>query len=385
MAGPDRPRMTRRGFVTTSGAALGTAAIAGVAGWGASNADAAETDETRGGRAIGFVDAVLAAFTKHRVVGIGEGGAHGLQDHFDLLTTLLYDPRLPAVVDDIVVEFGNAMYQPIIDRFVAGATVEDADLRAVWRNTTQSPLGTWDQPVFERFYRTVRSVNAALSPGRRFRVLLGDPPVDWAMITTPDQLAAFLVQRDAHAVTVIQQQTLAQGRRALVCYGGIHLQHAPTSKSLPDTGVIRILEQRTGERARVFQVLVPWAGDPGGLGRHLSAYPRRSVIPADGTWLGKLDAGLLFPAVFRGSKGQPTNLMCGVPASEVIDGGIYLGQPEQLTVSRENPAQYLDPVYWPELQRRNAIQGAMVNLGGYRQQQPVRYTAQVLDPAYQCS
>ena len=191
MAGPDRPRMTRRGFVTTSAVALGTTAISGV-GWGASDADAAQTDQTRDRTAMGFVDAVLTAFTKHRVVGIGEGGTHGLQDHFDLLAALLHDPRLPAVVDDIVVEFGNAMYQSTVDRFVSGATVEDPDLRVVWRNTTQSPLGTWDQPVFEQFYRTVRSVNAALAPSRRFRVLLGDPPVDWSKITDPDELDPFM-------------------------------------------------------------------------------------------------------------------------------------------------------------------------------------------------
>jgi hypothetical protein len=376
--------MTRRGFVTTSAVALGTTAISGV-GWGANDADAAQIDRAPDRMTMGFIDAVLLAFTKHRVVGIGEGGTHGLQDHFDLLAALLHDPRLPSVVDDIVVEFGNAMYQSTVDRFVAGGTVEDPDLRAVWRNTTQSPLGTWDQPVFEQFYRIVRSVNASLPPSRRFRVLLGDPPVDWSKITTPDELGAFLLQRDAHAATVIQEQALAKGRRALVCYGGTHLQHSPTSKPLPGDGLIRILEQQTSERAYVFQVLIPWAGDPGGLGWHLSAYPRGSVIPADGTWLGQMDAGVLFPTVFRGPNGQPTNLTCGIPVSELIDGGICLGQPEQLTVSRENPALYLDPAYWTELQRRNAIQGAMVDLDAYRQQQPVQYTAQVLDPAYQCS
>lgn len=385
MARPDRPRMTRRRFVTTSAITIGTAATAGVVGWGASNAIAADTP-TEGDRvAGGFVDAVLAAFTTHRIVAIGEGGAHGLQDHFDLLAALLHDPRLPAVVDDIVVEFGNASYQSTMDRFTAGATVEDADLRVVWRNTTQSPFSTWDEPVFEQFYRTVRSVNIARSPNRQFRVLLGDPPIDWSQITSRDEVDTFLMQRDSHAATVVQQQTLAKGRRALVCYGGLHVLHSPTSKPLPATGLIPILEQRTGQRARVFQVAVPWAGDTGGLGQHLSAYPRRSVIPTNGTWLGRFDAGLLYPVVFRGTDGQPTNVMCGVPASEIIDGAIFLGRPEQLTVSRENPAQYLDPVYWAELQRRKALLGAPVDLDAYRHQQPVRYTAQVLDPAFLCS
>ncbi len=57
---------------------------------------------------------VLEAFTRHRLVGIGE--PHGLQNHHDALQMLLTDPRLPAALDDIVVEFGNARYQDTVDR-----------------------------------------------------------------------------------------------------------------------------------------------------------------------------------------------------------------------------------------------------------------------------
>ncbi|MGH3522371.1 MAG: hypothetical protein ACRDU4_05970, partial [Mycobacterium sp.] len=57
-------------------------------------------------------------------------------------------PADARVVDDIVVEFGNALCQDTIDAFIAGQPVNDADLRPVWRNTT-SPLGAWDSPVCE--------------------------------------------------------------------------------------------------------------------------------------------------------------------------------------------------------------------------------------------
>src|ERR1700751_1935794 len=114
------------------------------------------------------------------MVGIGE--SHGLQNHHDALQLLLADPRLPEVVDDIVVEFGNARYQDTMDRFIAGHPVADAELRAVWRNTTQSPRQTWDAPVYEQFYRTVRAVNWARRGGRQTRVLLGDPAIDWVAV-----------------------------------------------------------------------------------------------------------------------------------------------------------------------------------------------------------
>jgi hypothetical protein len=273
------------------------------------------------GRAY-LTDAVLEALVTHRLVGLGE--SHGLQNHHDVLAALLTDSRVPEVVDDIVVEFGNARYQKTIDRFIAGQPVDNVDLRPVWRNTTQSPAGTWDQPVYEQFYRTVRAMNWTL-PSKRMRVLLGDPPIDWSKITNPRELQVFLRQRDTHAASVVQQQVLNKGRRALLCYGGEHLMH-----STPD--LASIVEQRTGERTYTIADLVPDAGDPGGLARSLSPYARNTVIPTAGSWLGSFDAGQLVQAVggvttkpkHGGKPPQPNNPLCGGPLGSLIDAGAYI-------------------------------------------------------------
>ena len=321
---------------------------------------------------------VLDAFTRHRLVGIGE--SHGLQDHHDALQLLLADPRLPEVADDIVVEFGNARYQDTMDRFIAGQPVADADLRAVWRNTTQSPRQTWDAPVYEQFYRTVRAVNRARPAGRQIRVLLGDPPIDWAAITDGSGIGAVLAQRNAHAASVVEQQVLAKGRRALLCYGAAHLVHPGLSLRMPPS-LASIIEQRTGERMYTIGDLVPSAADPGGLAGQLSRYPRGAVIPAAGTWLGSVDAGLLFHVIAFGPNRAPVNPFRGVPLGSLLDAGLYLGQPGDLTASRPNPAIYLDPAYWKELQRRNTLLGGRaVNLDSYRREQPAQYPLPQLSP-----
>src|ERR1022692_2050048 len=115
---------------------------------------------TSGAREL--ADTVLEAFKTHRLPGIGE--KHRPQNTHHRRGMLLADPRLPEVVDDIIVEFGNALYQDTMDRFIAGQPVDNADLRPVWRNTTQSPLDTYDAPVYEQFYRTVRAANWTLPP-----------------------------------------------------------------------------------------------------------------------------------------------------------------------------------------------------------------------------
>jgi hypothetical protein len=356
------PGLNRRGLLTASAAVVAGLGAAGCTAPSAGAGSAAPGNPDRSGGSL--TEAVLAAFRTSRLVGFGE--VDDLQEHHDLLQTLISDPRLPGAVDDIVVEFGNALYQDTIDEFVLdGQPVADADLRPVWRNTTQSPLETWDEPVYEQFFRRVRAVNWTLPPGKRIRVLLGDPPIDWSTITSRHQVVSFLGQRDSHAASVVEQQVLARGRRALLCYGSDHLAHGNAGKGY----LVSLIEQQTGVRTYVIADLVPLQGDPGGLAAKLAGYGRGSVIPAAGTWLGQFNAGYATPAGTNQS-GQLENEWCGTPLGQVLDAGLYLGQPAELTGSWPDPAVFLDPAYWAELQRRNTINGVHVDLNTYRQEQP---------------
>ena len=60
-------------------------------------------------------------------------------------------------MDDFVVEFGNARYQDTVDRYVSGMRVKPAQLRRVWRDTTQ--VGSWDSPMYAAFFKAVRRGN----------------------------------------------------------------------------------------------------------------------------------------------------------------------------------------------------------------------------------
>lgn len=304
-----------------------------------------------------LADGVIAAFRRHHIVAIGE--VHGQQEHHDALQTLLLDPRLPDVVDDIVVEFGNALYQATMDRFVAGPAVEDRDLRLVWRNTTQSPVATLDAPMYEQFFRTVRAANWALPEGKKMRVLLGDPPIDWARVKTREDMLAF--DRDGHMISLVKREVLDRGRRALICYGSRHLMHAPPGEQ-GGSAVTRI-EQQTGHRAYVIL---------GGGHPRLRSQPRRTLIPAKGTWLESADTG-----EFNYLPGE-----CGVPFGAVADALLYLGQVGEQTQSLWNPAIYLDQAYWKELQRRKKLVGSRVDLEKqYRQEHPVAWPT---PPAKDC-
>jgi hypothetical protein len=78
---------------------------------------------------------ILNALRTHPIVALSEGQHWNEQGHA-FRASLLRDPRLSKVVNDIVVEFGDAGYQGIIDRYIAGRDVPYDDLRHVWEDTT---------------------------------------------------------------------------------------------------------------------------------------------------------------------------------------------------------------------------------------------------------
>jgi hypothetical protein len=81
----------------------------------------------------------------------------------------------------------NSHYQDVVDRFVSGGDVPEVTLRPAWQNTTVANF-VWERDIYERFFRAVRTVNASNPAQKRLRVLLGDPPIDWSAIQTPDDL-----------------------------------------------------------------------------------------------------------------------------------------------------------------------------------------------------
>jgi hypothetical protein len=174
------------------------------------------------------IGAIVEAFRSHAIVALGEG-LHGNEQGHAFRLALIRDPRFAAIVNDIVVECGNAKYQDIMDRFVRGDEVPYETLRQVWQNTTQTS-GVWDRPIYEEFFRAVRAVNAPLPGERQLRVLLGDPPTDWDRIRQgKDDGGKWVPERDHHAVDVIRREVISKGRRALVIYGDGHLFRAGQS------------------------------------------------------------------------------------------------------------------------------------------------------------
>lgn len=306
------------------------------------------------------ITGILEMFKTHDVVALAEG-SHGNEQGHAFRLALIRDPRFSAAVDDIVVEFGNALYQDVIDRFVQGKQVVYEELRKVWQDTTQR--GTvWDRPIYEAFYRAVRDVNTTLPSERQLRVLLGDPPIDW----DDPQSRSGALRTDDFPVSVIQREVLSRKRRVLVIFGGMHLTRKRTPFLPPKDPALApvvagllsqmqngsIVAQLDRLGARVFVVATPTDFDISTVQANVVTWRRPSLALIRGTPLGLASSVGYFSQsapVIRGRGGVQEELQPDLAAAplmqEVVDAMLYLGAPSTITHSRLSRELCLDPVY----------------------------------------
>ncbi len=262
------------------------------------------------------VPAVLDLFEQYTIVALSEG-PHNNQKGHEFRLALVRDPRFGRIVNDVVVEFGNSRYQTVMDRFTAGADVPYQELRQVWENTT-IPGTLWDSPIYYEFFAAIRDVNRA--NGSHIRVLLGDPPIDWASIRGVDQINAYYPQRDSHAATVVRQEVVNKNRRALVVFGEGHLL---SSGPLGADTLVAILQRES--KARIFTIS--------------NSYPDLSRFQAGAAW--PVPSLILVKGTTVGT--EPSE--AGSPLEQDFDAVLHLGGPSALSMTRVQKSVCNDPEY----------------------------------------
>jgi len=270
-----------------------------------------------------------------------------------LILLLIRNPAFAEKVNDIAVECGNSLYQPILDRYIAGDDVPFTEVRRVWRDTTQQMCAR--SGFFEQFFPLVRAINQKLPPAKRLRVLAGDPPIDW------DQIKAYKdhwkFDRDAGIASVMEKEVLSKHRKALMLFGEFHLMHGQ------EKSAVSIYERDYPNRTFVISELGSFDMDQPALsGSPFAAWPFPSIARARGTWLGAMGLDRFYPKqVYMDNDcnmrevDYPKSLQ--KPMADLIDAFLYLG-PQDLRLKEKEPADIaLDIDYMMELERRQALPG----------------------------
>ena len=293
------------------------------------------------------IAAIVDAFRSHPIVAMDEGD-HGNEQGHAFRLSLIRDERFVRSVNDIVVEFGSARYQDVMDRFTTGEDVPYSALRQAWENTTQ-PHGPSDRPIYEEFFRTVRAINASRPRDRQLRVVLGDPPIDWEAVRTGEEWLRWGTQRDKHAIDVIQREVLAKGHRALVIYGGLHFQRKDILNNYEDSvsGIVGALE-RVG--TKIFSIWTNTYADLDALQSDGLTWPTPSLAILRGTRLGAADFALYYPFTPRRVSSQgddfvPERNKRSLRMEEQFDAVLYVGPPSTITHSQMSRELCVDAPY----------------------------------------
>lgn len=297
------------------------------------------------------IAAILAAFDKYEVVGLPQG--HGMQDLDDLIFSLIRNPAFSEKVTDIEFECGNSLYQPILDRYIAGENVPFVEVQKVWQKVGQPACGA--SGFVEQFFPLVRALNQKLPPGRRLRVLAGDSPVDWDQIKSRDDIIR-LVHRDASIASVMEKEVLSKHRKALMLFGSFHLFHAVGGSAVSiyekDYPNVTFIISELG----TFETNLPTLFDS-----KFVNWPVPALARAKGTWLGALDISHFLPPPTRIDQDCKVHhefpSMLQKPMEDLTDAFLYLGT-QDLRLREKIPADIaLDVSYRAERQKGGAMLG----------------------------
>jgi hypothetical protein len=279
------------------------------------------------------VKGIIQLFDAYRIVMFGE--IHECRQQYELLRQLVATPGFAERVNDIVVEFGNARYQSVVDRYVAGESVPLDQVQRAWRD----PVGALGpvSPVYGEFYAAVRAANLKLPKQRRVRLLLGDPPINWDEVHSREDIAFFLPFRDEYYASVVRHEVLAKKQKALLIMGAGHFRRNAGRPGLIENELLMALV-----KPHVILAGSNMVGGYDDLEPRFEQSPSPWLMEMSGSWLGDLQ-------VQNPRGGQPETW------KQTADAYLYLGPRDKITVVKNSRSALDGTAYGKEIQRRLAI------------------------------
>jgi hypothetical protein len=286
------------------------------------------------------ISAIATELDRHEIVALPV--SHGLQELDDFVLRLVQDARINEKLDDIVFEGGNRRHQALLDRYVMGEALSVDELRPVWRDTTQQMWSLTD--LGPRLFTLVRGLNHGRPAGKRLRVLVTEPPIDWSKIQNQSDYLTFRNDRSASITHTIVTEVLAKQRRALLLFGEGHIAHQARTSSVADYEV--------AYPGKTFVIFVhkgfgndnPLEAQNASLEKRLTAWSIPSIGLLRGSWLADLELGYYFDVVARS--------IAGLKIADLADAYLYLGPRDALHRTRIPENILNDQGYLDELNRR---------------------------------
>lgn len=302
---------------------------------------------------------MLRAFETHNIVMIGE--MHGNKQKYEWLRSLVGTPEFADRVDDIVMEFGNSLYQKSVDRYIAGVDVSIEQVQKAWRNTVGA-IGA-PSPVSGWLYEAVRETNMKRRDKHQMRVLCGDPYIDWDKVQTREDIEPYLGHRDEWFTQVVKDEVLAKYHRALLIMGSFHFLRGegPT--------YVEPHLRKAGAKTYLIVFGTNVVGGYDDLDHRFDSWPVPAIVSLTGNWVGELPAmpvvsggeGGPHKIVFRrgrnSARARPAPPPPPLKLKAAADALLYLGPHDSLIRVSTTRAELDGTPYGKEVQRRLKIEG----------------------------
>lgn len=303
---------------------------------------------------------IIDLFNEKPVVAIGE--THGHEQLYEFLTKLVQTEGFYTNVNDILIEWGNALYQDELDQYISGKEIEFEELKKVWFNTTQSPVDPWSTDVYYKLLTTIRNLNSQIPESERIRVIAADPPILWKNISTnEDYLNARGSRNDFYAQKVIDD-VLSKNRKALLISGGAHFgYHNATTinqkveAEYPNAVAVVLAKSGLFKGAEDKEQQLNW--------------PAGTLVNVKDTWIGLLPGPrmMVMAPSANDNNASSTNTSgtstlsapSGPPSKfkrqDYFEYLLYLGPAEDISYGKIDVSIYQSDSVWNELNRRSQI------------------------------
>jgi hypothetical protein len=295
------------------------------------------------------------------IVCLGEG-RHQAKNTHDFFKDMLNNKEIQNTLDVIIVEFANSRYQAILDDYILGKDIPYKELCKVWRNTTQSPRGPWDSPLYFEFLKFVREINQSLAEDRKIRVLGGDPPIDWEEIKCSDDRLEFLSIRNIVPSDLAIEQAFKLNKKVLILFGGGHLSKAYNGPkgNRNRYSITYYIQLKYPGSVKAIDFLRP---EDLKIGERISELKRGMIVETENHWIGEISAELLFPGIIQIKYDEKTGkkltekatIFKGYLVKDIYDALIYIGPSSEWEFIPASPESLQDKEYQAELNRRRMI------------------------------
>ncbi len=280
---------------------------------------------------------ILELFAEADLICLGE--THLSRSDAALRKALIKHPGFAQMVDVIVVEFANPIHQDLLDRrLLAGEALSEEESRRVRLDAGLGEI--WQSDLYAEFFKIVAQVNAQRAPGERIRIVGAALPIDWGVVSEPENLRG-TPDRTEYFAAVLRQEILSPGLKGLAVFGTGHCERAPPS-------AFSLLAEEHPERVRaIFGFETSGGGIAGKRVFGLSDAPR--LLKIRGTSMASLPSGTM---LFEGHDFAGRAL--GDVVDAIVDYGAYFEGPE-------SPPN-LEPALRRELERRARLWDSYLRL-----------------------